>query len=257
MNEDAIILLIGTVGMAGMAIAIIVFAYFYQKKINAKQLELQQINDMLKASELDATYRYLEGQTTEKNRIAAELHDQIGSQLMILKLKVNENLKEKGNEELGHTIDYLLNDVRRISHDLSKGMFSGNNLIQTLQNYFEGIEENSDLKIHKNFHQLHQVYNDQLGKNIYNIVQELLHNTLKYAQASIASIEINYFEHDYLNVIYSDNGKGFEQTKTTEGIEGIGIKNIKRRVELHNGQFYLNSAPGKGIEVNIEIPLNE
>ncbi|MGK7389426.1 MAG: sensor histidine kinase [Candidatus Cyclobacteriaceae bacterium M2_1C_046] len=254
MNEDAIILLIGTIGMAGMAVAIILFAYFYQKKINAKKLELQQINDMLKASELDATYRYLEGQTTEKNRIAAELHDQIGSQLMILKLKVNESIKGKENEELGFTIDYLLNDVRRISHDLSKGMFSGNNLIQTLQDYFQGIESNSKLKIRKNFHQLHQIHNDQLGKNVYNIVQELLHNTLKYAQASIATIEINYFERDYLNLIYSDDGKGFEQNKSTEG---IGIKNIKRRVELHNGQFYLNSATGKGIEVNIEIPLNE
>lgn len=253
MNEDAIIILIGTIGMASMAIAIILFAYFYQKKINAKHMELRQINDMLQATELNATYRYLEGQTTEKNRISAELHDQIGSQLMVLKLKVNEKLKgesEKG--EIDKTIDYLLNDVRRISHDLAKGMFSGTNLVQTMQNYFIGIEENSNLKIESNFHKIHKIHNDQLGKNIYNIIQELLHNTLKYAQAKLATIEINYFENDYLNIIYTDNGKGFDSSTNTEG---IGLNNIKARVEQHNGQFFLNSNLGKGMEVNIEIPL--
>lgn len=252
MNEDFFIILIGTTAMAAMAIAIILFAYFYQKKINAKQLELQQINDMLKASELDATYRYLEGQTTEKNRISAELHDQIGSQLMVLKLKINEKLKGKEDSELNHTIDYLLNDVRRISHDLAKGMFSSTNLVQTLQNYFKGIEENSILKIEYNFHEIHQIHNDSLGKNIYNILQELLHNTLKYAQATTATIEINYFEGDYLNLLYMDNGRGFDSAIK---VEGIGLRNIKNRIEQFNGQFYINSAIGKGMEVNIEIPL--
>jgi signal transduction histidine kinase len=95
---------------------------------------------------------------------------------------------------------------------------------------------------------------NELNLNLYRIVQELINNTLKHASATQIRIEITEIEKEYVNLIYEDDGIGF--TFQNEN-KGMGLKNIQSRVDSSNGQLTIESKPGAGVTVIIEIPINE
>jgi len=93
---------------------------------------------------------------------------------------------------------------------------------------------------------------DELQLNLYRILQEQLNNILKYSEAT--SIEVEVMQtYEQISMRTYDDGKGFDMATVKKG---IGISNIKKRTELFSGQFKLNSSPGKGCEIVIEIPIS-
>ena len=89
--------------------------------------------------------------------------------------------------------------------------------------------------------------------HIYRIMQELLGNTLKHAQAREVSVQLLEDQKDLL-ITVEDDGKGFQRSDV-ERSDGIGLANVRTRVEVLRGTLHLESAPGRGTFVNISVPL--
>ena len=94
--------------------------------------------------------------------------------------------------------------------------------------------------------------NSDIQTNLYRIIQEQMTNILKYANAGKVVIKI-WLINETIKLSISDDGIGFNANIIKAG---IGLENIKRRTALYSGIFVLNTAPGKGCELNVEIPLH-
>ncbi len=252
MSNEAIILVIGTLGMVFMAGGLVLFAFFYQQKMNRKQLELRETKAMLNDMELTATYQFLEGQQEEKKRIAAELHDQIGSQLAILRLQLSEKLNHDAafGEHFIEAVNHILQMVRGVSHDLNRGVFHGQKLNEAIEMIVDQISGHTNMRIDYASSGIEDLGSEQLGIALFRIIQELISNTLKYAGATQIHIDLNYFKGEYLTLIYQDDGRGFD---TDIHNNGMGHASIRNRLAPFDGKFFINSTPGKGVEAVVEI----
>ncbi len=254
MSSQALILYVGTAGMLLMAVSIIVFVFLYQRKVTKKELELRKTQEMLDDLEIAATYSFLEGQQKEQQRIAADLHDSIGSQLGVIGLQLN-SLSANASvdlEPIKGLVEDALQDVRGISHRLHKGLFGGSNLDTAIAQITENISNSAEIEINYQSHGLEDNQSEDLGREFFRIIQELLSNTIKHSGASEINIDISYFKDDYCTLMFTDNGRGFDPQTTKEG---IGLKTIRTRVDSFNGQLYVTSKLAKGSEFVIEIRL--
>lgn len=256
MNNDLAILLIGTLGMLTMIGALIFFAYLYQKKMLRKQQEMREIEHLLKREELNSTYALLEGQENERQRIAQDLHDGIGGSLSTIKIYLDllqlRNSAEKNDlvGKLQLLTDEVIENVRDIAHNLSHSSLHYYGLETAVEHLCNAVSESSGISVQRHV-SIHATLDKQMGQDLYKIIQELLNNSLKYARASAILIELTAID-DELNLIYEDNGVGFNEKVP---VKGIGLQNIDIRVKRYHGHLTLDTAPGKGTSTVIEIPL--
>lgn len=254
MNNDLAILLIGTLGMLTMIGAMIFFAYLYQKKMLRKQEEMREIEQLLKREELNSAYALLEGQENERQRIAQDLHDGIGGSLSTIKiyldlLQFRELQQNELVDKLQFLADELIESIRDIAHNLSHSSLTYYGLEKSIAHLCEAVAESSGIAV-QNHVSIHFGLDKAVVQDLYKIVQELLNNSLKHARATVILIELTAIENE-INLIYEDNGAGFNEKSETRG---IGLHNIAVRVQRHSGHLTLNTAPGKGTSFIIEIP---
>lgn len=252
-NTDSI-LIIGTAGMLLLAFAIVFFIYLYQRKLIKKNLENQQIQDLLQEQETKTTYALLEGQDKERKRIAAELHDSLGSILVTLNMYADTLLSKKPKEmkalaqKISATAQLANEETRKISHSLDSGMLKHFGLESAINQLSEAVS--SARKIEFNIStQLNDALSTDTSLEIYRIIQELVNNTLKHAQCSSIRLELTNID-DSLNLIYEDNGVGF---KKEEIQYGLGLKNIENRIQKLGGDLTIDSKVGKGSTFIVEI----
>jgi len=141
-------------------------------------------------------------------------------------------------------------ETRRISHNLDSGFLRNFGLRNALGRLIDAIAASQRLEI-KSVIELHHEPENELSINIYRIVQELFNNTLKHANASHVRLECTQIPDEYLSIIFEDNGKGFDLGGVKEG---IGIQNIRTRVERFHGQVHFHSSENRGTTCIIEIP---
>ncbi|SMC36909.1 sensor histidine kinase [Moheibacter sediminis] len=211
------------------------------------------------AIELTKLRSVIEGEENERKRIAEDLHDGIIGDLSAIKLHV-AILDEKGTmrpekknlQKIIDMIDQACTQVRRISHDLMPASIEDFGLIESVNQYCKKLNLAHITQID---FQTFGVYNP-LSKNhestLYRIIQELLNNIIKHAYAEQTLVQINFHE-DEISISVEDDGKGFE----SESIhEGIGLKNVRSRVKLLQGELDVKSSE-KGTFVHILIDLNK
>lgn len=227
-----------------------------QRLLNSKQAEVssQKINTILKEQELELIKASISGQDKERQRISQELHDSIGGNLAAIKLQVNHlNASDFSNiQKISLQLDETYQQVRSISHTLLPKKFSQNKFLEVLESYFKNISEASKIKIafipypKKEINEL----NENIQIEIFKIVQELLTNTIKHAKASEVEIQLNFIE-NIINLLFEDNGIGFDTEKQSKG---IGFINLESRIKKLNGSFVIDSKLKRGTIANIEIP---
>lgn len=227
-----------------------------QRLLNSKQAEVssQKINTILKEQELELIKASISGQDKERQRISQELHDSIGGNLAAIKLQVNHlNASDFSNiQKISLQLDETYQQVRSISHTLLPKKFSQNKFLEVLESYFKNISEASKIKIafipypKKEINEL----NENIQIEIFKIVQELLTNTIKHAKASEVEIQLNFIE-NIINLLFEDNGIGFDAEKQSKG---IGFINLESRIKKLNGSFVIDSKLKRGTIANIEIP---
>ena len=217
-------------------------------KLEEREREFQSL--VHEAQQRKVQY-YLEGLEVERKRLAKELHDNVSNELLAIKMKITDGTSNC--EEIMDTLQTLQAEVRGISHDLMPPIFKYASLSEILQDYVYQHNQPGQTELElllepeDNFDNLSQ----KVSLEIYRIVQEAVGNSLKHAQATLVKI-ILVREDNKVKLTVSDNGRGFEQQA---GKTGIGLTIIKERVENLRGTLTLNSAPGKGTELIVEIDL--
>jgi signal transduction histidine kinase len=234
------------------ALLIIYMLFRNRQKANAEKLAA-----LKQESELKVLMALMEGEEKERSRLARELHDGVGGILSATKmhlsiLKNEEAVPERSNK-FDHTVSMLDNasqEIRTIAHNLSPDILMRYELDAALENFCQKV---SNEKLQVDFYFLGEPL--RLKNNfkliIYRIVQELVNNIIKHAEASHALVQLSLHE-QVLSITVEDNGRGFNLTEN----KGLGLHNLKSRVQDIGGQLNIESSEGNGTTVYLEFDTN-
>ena len=226
------------------------------------ELEYQKNLTLLKEQELTSINAMVHGQEKERKRIAEDLHDNLGSVLATLKLhfenlKINREKKKIDQNQLFDKTENLIDEaylkVRRIAHAKNAGVIGNQGLLIAVQMMAEKISSAEKLKIEVIDFGLDKRIENSLEITIFRIIQELVTNIIKHAEANNTTINISQFN-NHLSIIIEDDGKGFNINKL-DLKNGMGIRSIKTRVQHLKGTFEVDSTIGKGTSTIITIPI--
>lgn len=253
---------------AGMVLA--VFVSYFLWKLGAKNKKLLIQNDLLHKEELrtmrqqERLSQYdsmLQGQEAERSRMAKDLHDGLGGLLAGVKLKLSSIVARAIGAQVGEKsaindvvrqLDYSVDELRRIAHDMMPESLRFGGLAPALSDLCRYMDTAIVQVVFQNLG-IKDNYPDQLRVTVYRVVQELLTNAIKHAEATKIIVQCSEMD-NMLFVTVEDNGKGMEENKQNEK-NGLGLVNIQNRVSILNGDIETVSHPGEGATVNIQIPL--
>jgi PAS domain S-box-containing protein len=205
------------------------------------------------------TFQLIASQEAERTRIARELHDSLGQNLLLIKNRAQLELaKAKLPGDLREELQSVSNlasqaiaEVRHIAHDLHPQQLDLLGLTRALQSLIENTAESSTMAIEGKFEPVDDILSREAAINVYRIVQESLNNIFKHSHAKKARITLERDVHEVLLKI-KDDGCGF---KSSDGGKGLGLKNIAERVLMLGGKIKLDSEPDKGTRIEITIPI--
>lgn len=260
-------LFIGSLALLGFVgiIFILLLKVSNKKRLLAeqqKEVETQKNFTLLKEQEINAINAMVEGQEKERKRIAEDLHDNIGSVLATLKLhfenlKLNKDKKHFNQDELYERTEKLIDEtylkVRNIAHQKNAGVIANQGLLSAIKVMSEKISSANKLNIEVVSFGLNKRLETSLEITIFRIIQELITNIIKHAEAKNATINLSLYN-NILNLIIEDNGKGFDVQKIKLN-KGVGLSSIKTRIKHLNGTFKIDSTPNHGTSIIMDIPL--
>jgi PAS domain S-box-containing protein len=207
------------------------------------------------------TRAIIKTQEDERYEIGAELHDNVCQILASSKLSLDmlkDGIPETNLKWLiksQHFINLALEEIRNLSHRLAPSTFGNSNLEETFSELLLNINfENQYItNLSIEFDEVNYKLSKDLQLNLYRIAQEQLRNIIRHSKATTIEIKL-YVENDFLKMEISDNGIGFDESKMKKG---IGLANIKRRIELFNGELQIISAINKGYNLIATIPIDQ
>jgi ligand-binding sensor domain-containing protein/signal transduction histidine kinase len=211
----------------------------------------------------------IESQESERQRIAAELHDSLGQNLLVIKNRAllglalsKEDAPKEQFDEITASVSEALNEVRSIAYNLRPLHLERLGLTSTLEEMVETVAEVSGINITSDIVALEGLLSKEGEINLYRIVQECLNNIVKHSRASAASVTI-YHDRQVVFLSIEDNGCGFDtQTPVSAGAngraghQGLGLSGIAERARILKGSFSIASTPEQGTVVAVEIPAN-
>jgi two-component system NarL family sensor kinase len=224
-----------------------------QKAILQAQMLTQQ--DIITKAVVDA-------EENERKRIASDLHDGVGQLFSAVKMNLNgllERLKFDRDEDryLAENtlalVDESCKEVRTISHQMMPNMLLRSGIASDLKSFIEKIDADS-LKVSLEANGFKNKLESNVETMLYRIIQETINNVIKHAKASHLSINLNRHQQG-ISAVIADNGVGFD-TRDTDSFTGIGLKNILTRIAYLKGTIKYDSAPGKGTNVIIDVPID-
>lgn len=188
--------------------------------------------------------------------MASDLHDEIGPVLSAIKLRIGsfDIQNETDEEEVRKTneqIDNLLKRIREILFDLMPTSLTTKSLPAAIGEFVQYCSKSSALKINFQFTDVKTTHAQAI--NFYRIVQEIIHNTMKHANASELLIELKQ-EKNLIVLSSKDNGKGFNYEEKAKETSGMGLQNLLRRTEIIGGKMFFESKKGKGTTYIFEVP---
>ncbi|WP_190810360.1 sensor histidine kinase [Flagellimonas sp. S3867] len=190
---------------------------------------------------------FVQGQEDERKRVGGELHDNIGSKIANLKRLFSTKYDD---EKMQKEFDDICEDVRGVAHSITPSEISLVGLSGAIDELLDTIGKTEQLTVNFNTFQFPESLNENISTHLFRIVQELLQNVIKHANASLVDIQL--FGHkNSVTLSFEDNGQGSSEQKKSSG---IGLKNIRSRVTQMNGQFLFDSERGKGTSVLVIIP---
>jgi PAS domain S-box-containing protein len=220
----------------------------------------QQVLDAEKKKKLDMVTAAIEAQEKERKEISVELHDNVNQLLAasILYLKTARAQPQKNNTLLDESLQHVekaITEIRHLTHSLNPGSLIINGLTAALTDFTAKLRIpgnfSVNLQIADNFGEQKLSQQQQLG--LYRIVQESFSNTLKYANATDVTIQLQE-DNDTIKLVYKDNGNGFDMLSVKKG---LGLINMQNRVENLNGKITITSAPGKGCTLIAELAAQD
>ncbi len=245
-------------GICGLLLLGSLLAYSYYRRFKLKkekqlQAEIMHQQDM-------ATRGILQAEENERERIARELHDGVGQMMSAAKMNLSAMEHELAftNDSQKNAFDRIVNlvdegckEVRTVSHQMMPNALLKKGLASAIREFIDKID-NRVLKIDLYSEGLNERIDTSTETVLYRVVQECVNNVIKHSGANHLDISL-IKDTDGISVTVEDNGQGFN-TGNKENFEGIGLKNIRTRIEYLKGTVDFDSTPGKGTLVAIHVP---
>lgn len=224
-----------------------------------RELEKRLLKQELNKQKLVAQ-AVVDAQEKERSLIGKELHDNINQILSTAKLYL-EVARNDEKERISlidmstQGISDAINEIRTISRSLVPSSIGDLGLVESIQDLVESIKLTRKLNVEFYYHSgIDDLMSEQQKLMIFRIAQEQVNNVMKHAQARNLIIEL-FTEDNTINISISDDGKGFDPEQVRHK-KGVGLFNITSRAELFNGKVNINSSPGKGCTLNVNIPIS-
>ncbi len=242
----------------GIALLALLLLVIYRNARHKQRLQAEQIKTLQKENTIGNLKSMVQGEESERARIARELHDGIGGTLSAAMMRLMAVRHDKEdvtnvpayNEALA-LLDDMGTELRKTAHNLMPETLLKQTLPEAVSAYCHSMQKDGTL--HIDFQALGDfgLLGADVKLNVYRIVQELLRNIVQHAQATTALVQL-MMHGRVLTVTVEDNGRGFDKDAMRTG---MGMQNLQTRVSSMNGHYTLETAPGKGTTVFIEIDL--
>jgi len=222
------------------------FLLQYRKRIimHENEKQLLALNSML------------QGQQEERTRLAKDLHDGLGGMLSGIKLNLSSIADHIQSPEKDkqlflksiHQLDNAITEMRRVAHNMMPEALLKFGLVEATRDFCQNINESGIIKM--KFMYIGELQMEQSREIIiYRIIQELANNCIKHANPANIIVQLTRGEQEMMLTV-EDDGKGFVPGSSN----GAGLKNVQTRVDYLKGNLNIESAPGKGTSITIEIP---
>lgn len=248
---------VSTLIMLALVGFIIFFVMVYQRRLSKQRLHILEQQTLHRGKLLAAS---IETQEAERERIARDLHDEIGAMLSAIKMKVNQTKrKAKNHEILSESLDETsglltesIQNVRRISHALLPPTLSTFGLAPTLKSHLEKMEapEGPRLSFIQTGTTTRLSETQELG--LYRVAMEMISNAMKHAKADEIIVKAQ-FAPTQLTLSITDDGIGMDLKESKSASKGLGLKNIESRLLSIGGDYEFQSNPGSGTSIKIKI----
>ncbi len=250
--------------IAGSVALLLILLLGYRNYRNRQKLQQLKIDELETERQLTATEAVLKGEEQERTRLAKDLHDGLGGMLSGIKYSLNS---VKGNlimtpdnaRDFERSIDMLdssIREMRRVAHNMMPEILVKYGLDTALKEFCSEIDRSgvvhaSYLSIGMDETEIAQT----TAVTVYRIVQELVNNVIKHAAAKNVLVQVHLSgQEKLLAITVEDDGKGFDTTALDQS-DGIGWRNIQNRIEFLKGKLDVQSTPGKGTSIMIEITI--
>ena len=241
------------VGLVGFAVLTLLVIFFIITLLRNQKLKVNL--------ERDQTLKDIQLLENERARIAADLHDDLGSLISAIKLNleclntINHPENDVIIEKTALYIDSTMQKIRDISNDLMPKILEQNGLIPAVTDFINMLDAKSKAKIKL----INNISNEssiskEVKTHIFRIIQELLNNAVKHANASEINLLLTLINNT-IKIKINDNGVGFNEQSEISKMKSNGLRNILRRTQLMDGKLFLDTGINEGTDFTIEIPL--
>jgi two-component system NarL family sensor kinase len=258
------VLFLGTLGMVVLTVSLIIFIVLHQRRVLRFQNKINLMEQEQQKILLNASIKL---QEEERQRLAADLHDDAGPLLATARLYLNENLvnQDKATQlqsifQARQIIDDTIQLVRNISHSLMPPTLKNFGLESAINDLFQKISGSGAMNASSRFHEYKERLKGEKELVIFRIVQELINNILKHSNASFIHLTQNVHADKFYLRIHHD-GRGIVQSdfdKLNKSNVGLGLKNISSRLRLVEGHINFEKDISQTYyKVTIEMPKDE
>lgn len=250
--------------IGGAVALLIILLLSYRNYKHRRRLQQARIDELETEKQLAATEAILKGEEQERTRLAKDLHDGLGGMLSGIKysfqnMKENLILTPENAQAFERSIDMLdssIREMRRVAHNMMPEILVRYGLDVALKEFCDEVDRSGALQTHYQSIGMENVAIEQSAAvGMYRIVQELVNNALKHADARQVVVQVHASaEEKLLTLTVEDDGQGFD-TAVLKQPGGMGWSNIQNRVDFLKGRWDVQSAPGEGTSVLIEINI--
>jgi signal transduction histidine kinase len=228
--------------------------------LRKEMTEKERLSTLIEAQKDAHLKALMQAQDNERKRIASDLHDSLGSLLSSVRLRFNglqheffQRVPEKAQrfDDSLKLLDEAIEELRQISHNMVPVSLSRFGLVSALQTFVAQVNSSGLLDVHLQILGLEARLPEEMEVRIYRICQELVQNVIKHAKATTVRIQL-ILHNDSLNMMVEDNGVGLAKENMSRG---FGFSTIQSNVDLFKGTLGIESQPGKGCLVLIDIPI--
>ena len=189
-------------------------------------------------------------QENERISVARELHDSVGQKLMLLTKKT----KSHGTEEMADLAVSTLEELRSLSKGLYPSIIDGLGVTNAIKSMINEVDKHTTIFFTEDLENIDNHINKDQALHLYRIIQELLTNIVKHAEATTVFVTIEKTD-NLITIIVKDNGKGFDFFKAKLENKSLGMKTILERSKIINSKLTIHSSIGKGTTVKLVIPI--
>jgi len=240
-----------------LLVLICAIGFVYKKRISVLQKEKRVQEEFSKL--------LIHSQEEERKRIASELHDSLGQNLLIIKNRVVMSLKSKEPEfekkqlnEISENASEAIDEVRRIAYNLHPYHLERLGLTKAIRSIVDNLETSIEINFKLELDDIDGILKPDEEISLYRIIQECANNIVKHSASKEAGIYIKKGD-TLITINIDDDGKGFDSKNLImfpDRKRGFGLKNLQERIKLLKGELIIDSVKNKGTKLLIKIPIN-